>query len=216
MLRGFVLRGAGLPAVGDPEALVRDATGDDRWVLKVAKADVRIWSRSVPGSPNNEIRGNGLIEAPPRKVLELLRQPDAATIRQYNPMYDEGYDLERIDARTKISFGTARAIFPFKPRDTVTRIAEREVQGGTGGTVLLLRAVEHASMPPQKTHVRARIVRGMHLIQPVAGQPARTNFTFCQQVDVGGILPAWLMNQLIAQDSVEFVKRVGAASARRR
>merc|ERR1712146_736908 len=99
---------------------------------------------------------------------------DAETIRQYNPMYAEGYDLEQLDKQTKISYGTARAIFPFKPRDTVTRVAFRQLDAG--GTVLVLHAVDHAS---------------------------KTNFTFTQQINAGGALPAWLMNVLITRDSVQ-------------
>jgi hypothetical protein len=35
-------------------------------------------------------------------------------------------------------------------------------------------------------------------------------------VDAGGIVPAWLMNSIIAQDAVVFVKRVGAAATSKR
>ena len=81
-----------------------------------------------------------------------------------------------------------------------------------GGTVLLLRAVDHAKMPPQKEDVYAQILRGMNPMQPVAGRPDQTNFTFCTHVNTGGIVPAWLMNVLITQDSVAFL----SVSARRR
>ena len=125
-------------------------------------------------------------------------------------MYDSGHDLEQLDADTKVSYGAVKAIFPFKPRDTVTRVAERPVPAEhDGGTVLLLRAVDHAKMPPQKEYVRAQILRGMNLMQPVAGRPDQTNFTFCTHVNTGGIVPAWLMNVLITQDSVAFLKRLG-------
>ena len=43
-------------------------------------------------------------------------------------MYDSGHDLEQLDADTKVSYGAVKAIFPFKPRDTVTRVAFRELR----------------------------------------------------------------------------------------
>ena len=49
----------------------------------------------------------------------------------------------------------------------------------------------------------------MNLMQPVAGRPDQTNFTFCTHVNTGGIVPAWLMNVLITQDSVAFLERLG-------
>ena len=112
-----------------------------------------------------------------------------------------------------MTYGTAARVFPFKPRDTVTRIAFRELPAG--GAVLLLRAVEHPAMPPRRGYVRARVLRGMTVMQPVPGRPGMTNFTFTQQIDVGGIAPPWIVNQLITRDAVSFVKRVGIAAARR-
>ena len=51
-------------------------------------------------------------------------------------MYDRGYDLEVVDGTTKVSYGSVRSIFPFKPRDTVTRVAFRELPSGAGGGTL--------------------------------------------------------------------------------
>ena len=79
--------------------------------------------------------------------------------------------------------------------------------------MLLLQAIEHPAMPPRRGFVRAKLIRGITLMQPVRGQPGTTNFTFTQQVDAGGVIPAWLMNVLITQDAVNFIKRVGAAAA---
>ena len=197
---------------GDAVAFVKMLTGVDGWTLKVEKGNVRVWARSVAGSKFREVRGNGIVDAPPAKVLALLRASDAATIRQYNPMYASGYDLQQLDPNTKVSYGTARKVGPMKPRDTVTRVAFRELP--SGGTVLMLRAVEHADKPLSSKYVRARILRGMHLVQPVHGAAGKTNFTFTQQVDCGGALPAWLMNILITQDAVQFIERIGKVRVR--
>ena len=197
----------------DPDALVDDfVSSDEAWSLRVERDGVRVWRRKVEGSAYDEVRGNGIIRVPPEDVIALLRRGDAETIRTYNPMYDSGHDLEQLDQYTKVSYGSVRAIFPFKPRDTVTRVAERNLPT-VGGTALILHAVDHPAMPPRSDYVRAKILRGMHLVQPVANQPGVTNFTFTQQVNAGGIIPAWLMNTLIAQDAVTFVHRLGEAAS---
>ena len=204
-----------LERCGHLERYVREMTDtNDEWELRSEKDGVRIWRRHVAGSPYAEVRGNGLIDAPPAVVLALLQLGDAETIRKYNPMYESGYDLQLIDAQTKISFGEVKAVFPLKPRDTVTRIAVRDVPG-LGGTALILRCAEHPQMPPRSTHVRAQILRGMHYVQPVSRQPGRTNFTFTSQVNAGGAVPAWLMNGLVVQDSVSFIQRLDALSRKR-
>lgn len=146
-----------------------------------------------------------------------MRRSDAATIRSYNPTYDTGHDVDTLDAATKVSYGAARRFFPLKPRDTVTLISYRELPpsalDGVGGAVLLLRAVEHPAQPPRRGYVRARVIRGVTLMQPVPRQPGVTNFTFTLQSDAGGVVPAWAMNVLLAKDAVSFVKRVGRAAA---
>ena len=152
---------------GDAVAFVKLLTGVDGWTLKFEKGNVRVWARQVAGSKFKEVRGNGIVDAPPAKVLALLRASDAETIRQYNPMYASGYDLQQLDPNTKVSYGTARKVGPMKPRDTVTRVAFRELP--SGGTVLMLRAVDHSEKPVASKYVRARILRGMHLVQPVQG-----------------------------------------------
>lgn len=83
-----------------------------------------------------------------------------------------------------------------------------------GGTAILQQAVAHPAMPPRSGYVRAEILRGVFVVQPVRGNARVTNFTFSQQVKVGGIVPAWLMNTLIAQDAVVFVKRLGKAASK--
>lgn len=201
----------------DATAFVRDSTSSgEGWTLVIERDSVRVWRRSLPGSPYDEIRGNGILKAPPRAVLNLLRRPDEQTIRKYNPMYDSGHDLETLDANTKVSYGAVRAIFPFKPRDTVTRVAFREVKElePASATAILQHGVQHEAMPPRKGYVRAEILRGVFVVQNVPRQPGVTNFTFTQQVNVGGVIPAWLMNTLIAQDAVVFVQRVGKAAKR--
>ena len=59
-------------------------------------------------------------------------------------------------------------------------------------------ASDSAPSPPQRS------IKG--------GAAGWTNFTFTQQVNAGGIVPAWLMNTLVAQDAVVFVKRIGGAA----
>lgn len=196
----------------DAERFVKDATSPNAgWTLKVERDDgIRVWRRTVFGSRASEIRGNGILEASPKDVDALMQCPDERIIRLYNPMYQSGYDLEKVDSETRISYGLARSIAPFKPRDTVTRVAHRKLKDGS--TVLILHAVEHKKAPQEKGVVRAQIMRGMYLMQPIENQPTRTNFTFTQHIDVGAYVPSWLMNTIITKDAVNFVKRLSKTS----
>lgn len=197
----------------DAEQFVKDATSSSGgWVLKVDREDgIRVWRRHVFGSRTSEIRGNGILMASPSDVDALMQCSDERIIRQYNPLYHSGYDLEKVDKETRVSYGRARSIIPpFKPRDTVTRVAHRKLKDGS--SVLILHAVAHSNAPRDNGCVRARIMRGMYLMQPIANQPTRTNLTYTMHIDVGALAPRWLMNKVITKDAVQLVQRLSKTS----
>jgi len=194
------------------EQLVDDATnGDEAWSLKAESEGVRVWRRSMPDSTFDMVRGSAVLDVEPHAVVKLFETTDEELIRQFNPLYDSGWDLERIDHISKVAYARVRSAFPgVKPRDTVTRVSHHML--GQRGDVFLLRAVEHRGMPPQRGCVRAKILNGMNLVQPVPGNNHKTNFTFTQQTNPGGIVPAWIANRLIAREAVQFVQRIGAVA----
>jgi len=190
------------------ENFIADATSGARsWVPAVQRKGFTVWRRKLPNSPHVYVRGHGVFEAPPSSVIALFESSDADFIRKYNPMYDSGWDLERYDATTKAAYGKVRAAFPgVRPRDTVSLISRRSVRGG--GVAFFQDAMVHPAAPPLRGIVRAKILRGMFLIQAVPGSATRANFTFCQQVDAGGVIPAWVMNRLITGEAISFLQRL--------
>ena len=83
-----------------------------------------------------------------------------------------------------------------------------------GGTVFLLEAIDHPQAPPEPRYARAKILLGMNLVQPVDGDPFKCKFTFTQQVDPGGAIPAWVMNRFISREAVQFFDRIARAARR--
>lgn len=95
-----------------------------------------------------------------------------------------------------------------------------------GTSALVLKQAVHPDVPVYPKYVRAKILRGMHLVQPVEGRAFKTNYTFCSQVsdcdqshvacllvsdkvslqvDVGGAIPPFVMNILTTQDSLKVI-----------
>ncbi len=185
------------------------ASDSSAWELKIhSRADgIRVWRRRVDGSPHVEVRGHGLLRAPPATVVRCLQSTDVATLRSFNPMYDCGHDVQIFDPSFKVAYARVRAAFPgFLPRDTVSTIQRARLP--TGASIFLQRAVEHPDAPRHKGFVRAKIIRGVFIVQPTASK-GETNFTFSQQVDAGGFVPAWVLNRLVAGEAVQFVSRLG-------
>eukprot|EP00965_Chrysotila_dentata_P060122 1993781-Pleurochrysis_carterae.AAC.2 len=165
----------------DAEVFVEDMTSaDPAWQLRAQKGNIRVWRRVQIGSPYNMVRSNALLNVKPSTIVALLDSSNETLIRQYNPLYLSGWDLERVDEETKVSYGRVRAVAPgFKPRDTVTRISRTRLR--SGAIAFILRATEHPSMPPVPGVIRARIISGTYLPIPVKNEPQLTNFTFTIQ-----------------------------------
>ena len=215
-------RGAPPPSEASAEAYVADAMGDGEAATGVweaageaSKAGVSVWVRRVPGSPFVEVRCRAVVDAPPSVVLDLLTTGDEDTIRTFNPYYESGWDLAPAAAATggaggsgaadgavRVSYARVRAAAPgLKPRDTVTRVAKHDL--GANRVALLLSAVEHPAAPPRDGYVRARVVRGMHLLEPTEG--GGSAYTFTQQIDSGGArVPACMLQR----SSSLFVERL--------
>ena len=215
-------RGAPPPSEASAEAYVADAMGDGEAATGVweaageaSKAGVSVWVRRVPGSPFVEVRCRAVVDAPPSVVLDLLTTGDEDTIRTFNPYYESGWDLAPAAAATggaggsgaadgavRVSYARVRAAAPgLKPRDTVTRVAKHDL--GANRVALLLSAVEHPAAPPRDGYVRARVVRGMHLLEPTEG--GGSTYTFTQQIDSGGArVPACMLQR----SSSLFVERL--------
>ena len=196
----------------DIERFVGEATEEEGWAPVVSRDGFQVSRRNLRGSRHVYVRGQGVFGAPPEAVIGLFETSDAALIRRYNPLYDSGWDLERYDSRTKAAYAKVRAACPgVRPRDTVSLISRRDVGGGAwgcGGTVFFQEATTHPAAPPLRGVVRAKILRGMFLVQPVPGCPRQTRFTFTQQCDAGGVIPSWLMNRLIVSESIHFLQRL--------
>eukprot|EP00316_Scyphosphaera_apsteinii_P012928 CAMPEP_0119335262 /NCGR_PEP_ID=MMETSP1333-20130426/89174_1 /TAXON_ID=418940 /ORGANISM="Scyphosphaera apsteinii, Strain RCC1455" /LENGTH=229 /DNA_ID=CAMNT_0007345773 /DNA_START=216 /DNA_END=905 /DNA_ORIENTATION=+ len=187
---------------------VRDRTSNDpSWQLKINRCGIKVWRRSVPSSAFDEIRGSGVLDVKPAKVIALFESSDVELIRRFNPLYDIGWDVQRYSGCAKVSYARVRSAFPgFKPRDTVTCVSRHSLGLDT---VFILHAMQHSKAPPQRGCVRAEIIRGMHLIQVVPLSPTQTNFTFTQQVNAGGAVPAWVANLLTTREAVQFIQRIG-------
>eukprot|EP00467_Chlorarachnion_reptans_P009616 CAMPEP_0114489756 /NCGR_PEP_ID=MMETSP0109-20121206/2064_1 /TAXON_ID=29199 /ORGANISM="Chlorarachnion reptans, Strain CCCM449" /LENGTH=238 /DNA_ID=CAMNT_0001666299 /DNA_START=275 /DNA_END=991 /DNA_ORIENTATION=+ len=184
---------------------------DDGWQREVERDGVEIFSRRVDGSRMKQIRGRGKIKCEAEAVLRLFQASSVDKIREFNPMYDEGKDIQRIDDHTKISWSKTHGVALVKPRDFVTFV--QLLRTRNGDYLILNESTNHPKFPPGKNGcVRANMLLGANAVRPLHGQKGECEFTFVQHVDIGGSLPTWLMNRIMLSDSVKFVKRIEKAA----
>mmetsp|Transcript_33042 Transcript_33042/g.56072 ORF Transcript_33042/g.56072 Transcript_33042/m.56072 type:complete len:366 (+) Transcript_33042:142-1239(+) len=193
-----------------PKALEAIYSDDRGWKKETEEDGVTIYSRIVKGSKLKQIRGHARIKADAENVLKLFQSSSVDKIREFNPMYSDGEDIEKINGYTKISWSKTYGVPFFSPRDFVTFV--QLLRTAKGDILILNKSTDHPKCPSGlKGCVRANMILGANRVTPLK-QSGECEFTFVQHVDVGGSLPVWLMNKIMLSDSVNFIKRIEKAA----
>lgn len=112
----------------------------------------------------------------PADVLFKLVMDLGPTRGEWDPTFDRGAVLERLDGHSEVIHTRLRPLrlaasaLPSRPRDLVlTRYWRREADGTY---MVLLRSTEHPACPPARGCVRAEVASGCIIITPLAGRGA--------------------------------------------
>ncbi|KAM3570646.1 hypothetical protein VYU27_007289 [Nannochloropsis oceanica] len=158
------------------------------------------------------VRASGVLEASCLEVAELFE--GNTRVAEYNKYFAEGRDLEHVNNMTKVVWASSPSIFCFKPRDYCTYVHYRKHADGT--IIVLNRAASHPEAPPSDKYVRAEVLMGASIIQPVPTHPNKCVFTTIAHINPGGLVPPFLVNKLCARGPVEFHNLVEKAAQRTR
>lgn len=186
----------------------------DGWEFVTDTNGVRVHRKSLPSMDGKLskyccVKATGILAASPADILTLFE--DNTRVSEYNKFYAEGRDLEAINDRTKVVWAASPPMFFFKPRDFCTVVHYRKLQDGT--VVVVNRAVEHPDAPRTDKYVRAEILMGANIIQPVAGKPHQALFTIVTQVDPGiKFAPPAIVNKVVSWGPPTFFKEIETAA----
>lgn len=185
----------------------------DGWELVSDAKGVTVHRKNLPSMDGRVskyccIKASGTLAASPDDILALFA--DNTRVPEYNKFYAEGRDLEAINEHTKVVWAASPPMFFFKPRDFCTVVHYRKLQDGT--VVVVNRGAEHPEAPRTDKYVRAEILMGANIIQPVPGKPHNAVFTIVTQVDPGGFAPPAIVNKVTSWGPPTFFREVEAAA----
>jgi hypothetical protein len=186
----------------------------DGWEFVTETNGVRVHRKSLPSMDGKLskyccVKATGILAASPADILTLFE--DNTRVAEYNKFYAEGRDLEAINDCTKVVWAASPPMFFFKARDFCTVVHYRKLQDGT--VVVVNRAVEHPDAPRTDKYVRAEILMGANIIQPVVGKPHQALFTIVTQVDPGiKFAPPSIVNKVVSWGPPTFFKEIETAA----
>lgn len=145
---------------------------------------IQTWARSVPGAQVKAFRGMTEVPYAANEVLSLLSDTPGLQHWIFNAKHAEnpaGFPADHIYLQFK-------GIWPASDRDVLVR---RQVSQQPSGMVLV-ESRDMSGLPENDAHVRMRSLRNQFRLTPLPGRWTRIEFE--TQIDVGGLIPAWIAN----------------------
>ncbi|CAB1117652.1 unnamed protein product [Ectocarpus sp. CCAP 1310/34] len=191
--------------VKEDVAWLLEDTSDGGWKPVRDDGHVQVWKRSMPNSDFVAIKSKASLAVSPQALFEVLTPGDIEIVRQYNPLVEDGIDLEVIDRDNKVSWSATMGIWPCRPRDFVTHIQRATLEDGS--VAIVNSATSHPKAPVGEKYVRGEILHGVFHIK-AAKNKKHSEFTMVHHFSPGGNIPPWLMNWLAEGKPITFVRKL--------
>ena len=161
--------------------------GEADWEPVADRDGIVIERRAVEGSSLREVRATTRSPLPPAAIMATLWKHDEYV--QFVP-YLKRLDVLRDDGDVRLIYEQIRVPF-VKDRDATVRVT-RTFSPETGVYEIASVAVPGEGPPESGAYVRVRTSASRWRLTPAAG--GGTSVVYIIRTDVGGLLPAWIVN----------------------
>lgn len=145
---------------------------------------VKTWARSVDGMAVKAFKGVTEVHHTVPEVLSLLS--DTANLPNW--VFNVRQSMHLVGQPVAHLYLQFKGIWPASDRDVLVRRQASQLPSG----VVLVETREVEGYPEQDGYVRMRLLRNTFKLTPLPGQWTRIEFE--TQIDVGGLIPAWIAN----------------------
>ena len=163
--------------------------GDD-WKLVDDKEYMKVYSRLTEKSKFKEIKMDVLIDAPCEKILDFISI--ASKFPEWIYSCSEAYSI-RIDNDIDTYYIRFDMMWPVSDRDIV-QFSQTKKDPATGIYTIHTQAIT-GKIPEKENVVRVKDNRIIWNLIPL--DPGRTRIIYYAISDPGGVVPAWLVNQVV-------------------
>ncbi len=160
----------------------------DGWSLAKESEGIKVYVRTVEGSPLREFRGEVQIKATPDDVVKVLR--DANAFRQWMPDVAASELLKATDT-DQYHYLDNKAPWPVSNRDGIYHFTY--AKAGDGAVTVRVEAVP-GYLPQREGKVRIPQAQGQWKLVPSTDG---VSVTYQMHASPGGAIPNWLANQTV-------------------
>jgi hypothetical protein len=174
------------------------AVADDGWKRVDEEHGIVVDARDVPGSSLHEVRASIHSALPPATIAAVVwRYEDHA---QFVPRLEHVEVVRDVGSDERIVYEQL-AIPLLKDRDVVLRARREHAPDGT--IDIRTTAIDGDGPPPTSRFVRVQTSAGHWHLAPAAGG---TDVVYDIRTDVGGSVPAWIVNRAQREAVPDLVK----------
>ncbi len=165
------------------------------WELRDTTDGLSIYNRRHPGSPIQEVKAEGTVDAPPAAVWAVLR--DVADYPKTMPYTKTTSVLGQEQGGKILYYYTALDLPVISDRDYTLRVVVDHVPTDGSGIYQLSWTAANTyprAPPPLRHYVRVSDVSGFWRLEPVAGGRA-TRVVYFVHTDPASALPNFIINK---------------------
>jgi hypothetical protein len=175
------------------------------WEKDGTKNGVTVWTREVEGSKIDEIKATAILGSPTVEAYELLVEseqflsvmPDVVVSKKIGECGECcGYWYQRIEHP------------PVKDRYYVIKVKWRFTENEDGTTTIKRWwRTTNAVSAPDTSGIEVERMRGSWHFKPTGGG-AKTRFTYRNHLEMGGSIPAFMVNSAAVSNAYKFIARL--------
>ncbi|KAF0694945.1 Aste57867_14200 [Aphanomyces stellatus] len=177
---------------------------DTTWTEVKSSGDgITVFRGVVAESEWNAVKATGKIQCPAWFLAEKLQ--DATELLRFDDMAASCNVVELVDlaSKTSVRYYQAKPVFPTTARDSVVVTSEKHLDDGR--IAIASQSIAHPACPVSKSFVRTHMHVSGYVIQPLG--ETQCDVTFVVHLDLGGLLPAVVINVLAVDSPLKLLKR---------
>ncbi|KAF0714196.1 Aste57867_3992 [Aphanomyces stellatus] len=188
--------------------LAREAGADHtQWSEARRTADnIVVYRGVVPHSSWNCIKTTARMQCSAAFLAAKL--VDANELTTYDTMSAVCHQVATIDAYTSVRHVQAKPVFPTRARDfVVLTVQTTDAKDDDAAIVIATRSIHHCDVPDDAKHfVRGATLLSGYILRVVNDHTC--DLTLIAHLDLGGNIPASLINLLAVDSPIKLVKRL--------
>lgn len=174
------------------------------WVKAIDRDGIKVYKRSMPGSPIKEVKSVSYMNVPFDFLINLY--DDTSRYEEWCHKCTSIKLIEQVNPKEKIIYYQTNSPWPVADRDSYS-YHTKAIDPETKSISYSFKDYSH-NYPVEKGKIRITDQNGLWRFTPL--ENGTVELYYQQYVDIGGNVPKWLVNQLIADVPYHSMKKFRA------